>query len=86
MKSKVLQSRLLYPARLSLRIDREKKSFPIEKYIYLKKFITTKTVLQEMLKGENQDGGIVRHTAPPRTTRTDRESNSKGDQHQENRK
>ena len=35
---------------------------------------------------ENQDGGIGRHTAPPRTTRIDRESNSKGDQHQGNRK
>ena len=35
---------------------------------------------------ENQDGGVGRHTAPPRTTRTDRESNNKGDQHQENRK
>ena len=35
---------------------------------------------------ENQDGGVGRHTAPPRTTRTDGESNSKGDQHQENRK
>ena len=35
---------------------------------------------------ENQDGGIGRHTAPPRTTRTDRESNSKGDRHQGNRK
>ena len=35
---------------------------------------------------QNQDGGVGRHTAPPRTTRTDRESNSKGDQHQENRK
>ena len=37
-------------------------------------------------KKENQDGGVGRHTAPPRTTRTDRESNSKGDQHQGNRK
>ena len=37
-------------------------------------------------QGENQDGGVGRHTAPPRTTRTDRESNSKGDQHQGNRK
>ena len=37
-------------------------------------------------KRENQDGGVGRHTAPPRTTRTDRESNSKGDQHQGNRK
>ena len=27
----------------------------------------------------NQDGSTGRHTAPPRTTRTDRESNSKGD-------
>ena len=27
--------------------------------------------------GENQDGGIGRHTAPPPTTRTDRKSNSK---------
>ena len=36
--------------------------------------------------GENQDGGVGRHTAPPSTTRTDRESNNKGDQHQENRK
>ena len=35
---------------------------------------------------ENQDGGVGRHTAPPRTTRTDRESNSKGDHHQGHRK
>ena len=35
---------------------------------------------------ENQDGGIGRNTAPPRTTRTDRESNSKGVQHQGNKK
>ena len=27
----------------------------------------------------NKDGGVGRHTGPPRTTRTDRESNSKGD-------
>ena len=35
---------------------------------------------------ENQDGGVGRHTAPPCTTRTDRESNSKEDRHQGNRK
>ena len=40
----------------------------------------------KMKQLENQDGGVGRHTAPPRTTRTDRESNSKGDQHQGNRK
>ena len=26
---------------------------------------------------ENEDGGVGRHTAPPRTTRTDRKSNGK---------
>ena len=30
---------------------------------------------------ENEDGGIGRHTAPPRTTRTDRKSNGKEIQH-----
>ena len=35
---------------------------------------------------ENQDGGIGRHTAPPRTTRTDRESNGKGVRHEGNKK
>ena len=35
---------------------------------------------------ENQDDGVGRHTAPPRTTRTDRESNSGGHRHQGNRK
>ena len=45
------------------------------------------TLLKECpVRRENQDGGVGRHTAPPRTTRTDRESNSKGDQHQGNRK
>ena len=44
-------------------------------------------VLKATILGrENQDGGVGRHTVPPRTTRTDRESNSKGDQHQGNRK
>ena len=46
----------------------------------------SKKVLKIENKRENQDGGVGRHTAPPRTTRTDRESNSKGDQHQGNRK
>ena len=36
--------------------------------------------------GENQDGGIGRHTAPPRTTRTDRKSNGKEARHQGNKK
>ena len=33
----------------------------------------------------NQDGGVGRHTAPPRTTRTDRKSNGKEVQHQGNK-
>ena len=41
---------------------------------------------KKMKKQENQDGGVGRHTAPPPTTRPDGESNSKGDQHQGNRK
>ena len=44
------------------------------------------SVYEKERERENQDGGVGRHTAPPRTTRTDRESNSKGDQHQGNRK
>ena len=35
---------------------------------------------------ENQDGGIGRYTAPPRTTRTDRKSNGKGSRHHVDKK
>ena len=35
---------------------------------------------------ENQDGGVGRHTAPPRTTRTDRKSNGKEVRHQVDKK
>ena len=35
---------------------------------------------------ENQDGGVGRHTAPPRTTRTDRKSNGKEVRHQGDKK
>ena len=46
MKSKDLQPRLLYPAKLSFRIKGQIKCFPDKK----KEFITTKPVLYEMLK------------------------------------
>ena len=49
MKSKDLQSRLLYPAKMSFRIEGHIKNFPDKKK--LKEFITTKPVLHEMLKG-----------------------------------
>ena len=35
---------------------------------------------------ENQDGSVGRHTAPPRTTRIDRKSNSKEVRHQVDKK
>ena len=57
MKSKDLQPRLPYPAKLSFRIEEQIKSFPDKKK--LKEFITTKLVLYEILKGllkeENKD-------------------------------
>nr|KAF6469780.1 hypothetical protein HJG59_011141 [Molossus molossus] len=49
MKSKNLQPRLLYPAKLSFRIDGHIKTFPDKKK--LKEFIITKPLLYEMMKG-----------------------------------
>ena len=48
MKSQDLQLRLLFPAKLSFRIEGHIKRFPKKKKL---KFITTKSVLHEMLKG-----------------------------------
>ena len=59
MKSKDLQPRFLYPAKLSFRIKGHLKSFPDKRK--LKEFITTKPVLYEMLKAflkkEEEEGG-----------------------------
>ena len=49
MKSRDLQPRLLYPAKLSFRIKGQIKSFPDKKK--LKEFIITKPLSCEMLKG-----------------------------------
>ena len=49
MKSRDLQTRLLYPAKLSFRIEGQIKSFPDKQK--LKEFIITKPLLCEMLKG-----------------------------------
>ena len=49
MKSKDLKARLLYPARLSFKIEGEIRSFPDNKK--LKEFVNTKPLLQQMLKG-----------------------------------
>ena len=49
MKSRDLQPRLLYPAKLPFRIEGQVKSFPDKKK--LKLFIITKPLLYEMLNG-----------------------------------
>ena len=49
MKSRDLQPRLPYPAKLSLRIKGQIERFPDK--VKLKEFIITKTLLYEMLKG-----------------------------------
>ena len=48
MKAKGLQPRLLYPARLSIKME-GKRSFPDK--ISLKEYTSSKPALQEMLKG-----------------------------------
>ena len=49
MKSKDLQLRLLYPAKLSFRMEGQIKCFPDK--VKLKEFIITKPLVYEMLKG-----------------------------------
>ena len=49
MKGKDLHPRLLYPAKLSFRMDRQMKCFPDK--VKLKEFIITKPLLYKMLKG-----------------------------------
>ena len=56
MKGKGLQPRLLYQARLSIKMEGKKRSFPDKRS--LKEYISTKPALQEMLKGllEGKEG------------------------------
>ena len=49
MKSKELQPRLFYPAKVSFRMEGQIMCFPDK--VKLKEFIITKTLLHEMLKG-----------------------------------
>ena len=49
MKGKDLHPRLLYPAKLSLKMERQIKCLPDK--VKLKEFIITKYLLHEMLKG-----------------------------------
>ena len=49
MKGKDLHPRLLYPAKLSFRMEGQIKCFPVK--VKLKEFIIAKSLLCEMLKG-----------------------------------
>ena len=49
MKGKDLHSRLLYPAKLSFRMEGQKKCFPVK--VKLKEFIINKPLLFEMIQG-----------------------------------
>ena len=49
MRTRGLQPRLLYPARLSIKIEGQIKRFPDKRI--LKEYTSTKPALQEMLKG-----------------------------------
>ena len=49
MKSKGLQTRLLYPAKISITMEGEIRSFPDKRR--LKQYTSTKPALQDMLKG-----------------------------------
>ena len=49
MKGKDLHPRILYPAKLSFRMERKIKCFPDK--VKLKEFIITKPLVYEMLKG-----------------------------------
>ena len=49
MRTRGLQPKLFYPARLSIKIERQIRSFPGKRS--LKEYTSTKPALQEMLKG-----------------------------------
>ena len=49
MKTKGLQPRLFYPARLSIKVEGKIRSFPDKRR--LKEYTSTKPTLQDMLKG-----------------------------------
>ena len=48
LNQKIMQPRILYPARLSFKIEGEIKMFPDKQK--LKEFVTTKPALQEILR------------------------------------
>ena len=68
MKEKNLQSRLLYPARISFKYEGEIKSFTDKQK--LSKFSTTKPALQQMLKDLLKTGNTEKvYKLKPKTTK-----------------
>ena len=68
MKERNLQSRLLYPARISFKYEGEIKSFTDKQK--LSKFSTTKPALQQMLKDLLQTGNTEKvYKLKPKTTK-----------------
>ena len=59
MKGKDLDPRLLYPAKLSLRMEGHIKYFPDK--VKLKEFIITNLLLHEKLKGLTSEDHIHEH-------------------------
>ena len=66
MKGKNLHPRLVYPAKLSLRIGGQIKCFP--DMVKLKEFIISQPLLYEMLKGLIQEKKMIKNTKSKMTT------------------
>ena len=68
LKGKNLEPRLLYPAKISFKINGEIKNFSDKQK--LREFSITKSPLQEMLKGLTQSGNIREGKDPQKQTQT----------------
>ena len=66
LRGKHLQPRLLYPARISFKVDGEIKSFPDKQK--LREFSTTKPALQQMLNGLIQSRNTTEEKRPTKST------------------
>ena len=66
LKGKNLQPRLLYPARISFKIDGEIKSFSDK--LKLREFSTIKPALQQMLKGLTQSKNTTEEKRSKKST------------------
>ena len=70
LNQKNMQSRILYPARLSFKTEGEIKSFPDKQN--LKEFMITKPALQEILRGYSGETTQHNKTKPQKEQRLER--------------